>query len=146
MMEDDKVTMKIFHKDLEEYEKPPEVKEPEEKPVLKEGDTAFISRVISYLEEQNLDVEIVGSAKKGNKKYNDVDLLIKGSQADVIELYDDLLFRLTRESDFETYTTDGGKFDSFKTHEPGTYAGTNINVRYEIIFDGTKVDMSIKII
>jgi len=112
---------------------------------LRENDVLYVNEVISYLQERELDVELAGSALKGDRKYKDVDLLARGSSEAVTDATSGLAGFCVRTEPFPKRAADGLEYNVRHVSGPKMYVGNTIDERFKIEVGQTKIDLCLQI-
>ena len=112
--------------------------------MLREEDIPYVKEVIKYLESYGLKIKFAGSVLKGDKKYNDIDLLASGNViADAISGLINLPG--TKTPLFPEKAADSSIYDvQFVSGDGFRYVNTFIDARFKISAGNTFIDVSFK--
>ncbi|MFH1592113.1 MAG: hypothetical protein ABIB47_01965 [Candidatus Woesearchaeota archaeon] len=101
---------------------------------LREKDQTPVREVVEYLNLRGLEVELKGSALRGDRQYEDVDLLATGLAVLVKDARNDLV----------TGTPLGDGYEVEYVGGPECYVNEQIDDRFRIQAGETKIDLSLK--
>jgi len=111
---------------------------------LRENDVPYVTEVVSYLTDRKLDVELVGSALNGERTYQDVDLIAKGSIEDVTNATSGLMGLDARTEPFQKKSAEGLEYQVQHVSGPTRYVGLNVDERFNIEVGNTRIDLNLK--
>jgi len=111
---------------------------------LRDEDKTYVTEVAQYLTGNGLQVEFGGSVLKGDKKYNDIDLLAVGNPKEITNVFSGLCRYNSRIKPFQTHALDGAEF-SIKDHKGFvSYLDTTVDHRFDVSVGNTKIDLNLK--
>ena len=112
---------------------------------LREQDQPYVNEVVDYLTEKGLTVELAGGATRGDRQYDDVDLLARGSSNQVASAVFGLQRTPQEQSKFPVRSNDGLEYQVEHIGGPTMYVGNLVDERFDIQIGNTKVDLCLKV-
>ena len=112
---------------------------------IRKNDVPYVNEVVGYLQARNLSVEIAGSVLKGNRKYNDIDLLVRGGVTDLANATSGLMGLDVRTEPFPKKSADGLEYTVTHAGGPTKYLNNQIDERFNITVGNTKIDVCLKV-
>ena len=111
---------------------------------LREQDVRYVNEVVKYLTERELEVELGGSALKGDREYNDVDLLAKGDIWAVTDVTSGLMGLEARTDPFPECSADGSEYHVEHVGGRMSYVDNLVDERFDIQAGDTRIDLCLK--
>lgn len=114
--------------------------------LLRELDRPYVRQVVAFLEDRNLEVQLEGSATRGDKQYRDIDLLASGSLDAVMKG----IAGLQRDhpllsKPFPESAENGRLYAVQPRGGPFSYVSTLVDYRFEIRVGDTIMDVCLKV-
>ena len=112
--------------------------------LLRDEDKLYAAEVVQYLTAKGLRVELGGGAARGDKQYDDIDLLVRGTPQQIADAYRGLIKRAGSKNSFPEEAAYGLEYRVELLGTETRYFHTTVDERVTIEVGETTIDVSFK--